>query len=220
LKGMGFEVVPKLNFSCCHDAWLKEYRRKVSTRVYYQLVRDLIADAIAIFDRPKFVHLGMDEEDIYEYQSRENSIVRMRQGDLWWNDVLLMVAEVEKHGARAWVWSDYIRRHPVEEFVRRMPKSVVQSPWTYRTETPSMDDPLIKVYHTLATSGYDVVPCASNCYGLKENFPATAAFCRKNLPAEHYKGMLFAPWMATIPAWRRLLMEGADIFGRAVRENA
>ena len=216
LKEMGFDVVPKLNFSCCHDAWLKEYRKEVSTPEYYQVAKDLISDAFEMFDHPGYVHLGMDEEDIVEYQAPSNSIVRMRQGELWWNDILFLIGEVERHGARAWVWSDYIRRHPLDDFVRRMPKTVVQSPWTYRTEAPSFDDPLVKIYHTLATSGYDVIPCASNCYGLKENFPATAEFCRKNLPAERFMGMLFAPWMATIPAWRRLLEEGVGIFGRAV----
>lgn len=217
LKGLGFEVVPKLNFSCCHDAWLKEYRKMVSTAQYYRILRDLVSDAYEMFMHPKYVHVGMDEEDIYEYQARENSIVRMRQGDLWWHDLLFLVKEVEKHGARAWVWSDYLRRHTAEEFFRRMPKTVVQSPWTYRTESPSFDDPLIAIYKTLTDNGYDTVPCASNCYGLAKNFTATAAFCSENLDPRYYKGILFAPWMATTPVWRRLLLEGVEIFGRAVR---
>jgi len=25
LKGLGLEPIPKLNFSACHDAWLKDY---------------------------------------------------------------------------------------------------------------------------------------------------------------------------------------------------
>ena len=220
LRDMGFEVVPKLNFSCCHDAWLKDYARMVSTRTYYSVAADLIRDVSEIFETPRFIHLGLDEEDIVEYQTRNTSLVRLRQGDLWWHDALFLIGEVEKRGSRAWVWSDYQRRHTLDEFLREMPKTVLQSPWTYRTETPSFDDPLIKIYQTLATNGYDVIPCASNCYGLKANFTATAAFCRANLPPERYKGMLFAPWMATIPPWQRLLREGAEIFGKAVRENA
>ena len=31
LRGMGFEVIPKMNFSACHDTWLKMYDRMVST---------------------------------------------------------------------------------------------------------------------------------------------------------------------------------------------
>lgn len=220
LKAMGFEVVPKLNFSTCHDAWLKDYARMVSTQKYYQVAADVIRDAYEIFDRPNCVHLGMDEEDILSYQSRNTSLVRMRQTDLWWHDFGFFVGEVEKHGARAWVWSDYLRRHKVEEFLAKMPKSVIQSPWTYWSTTPTFEDPLIKIFKTLADNGYDVVPCGSNCYGVKENFPEMAKFCQRQLPAEHFKGMIFAPWMATMPAWRRLLTEGADIFGQAVRALA
>ena len=62
LRGMGFEMVPKLNFSASHDIWLKEYHRMISTPEYYRVCADLIRDAIEIFDHPRFVHLGLDEE--------------------------------------------------------------------------------------------------------------------------------------------------------------
>ena len=217
LKRMGFAVVPKLNFSCCHDFWLKDYARMVSTAKYYQVVADLIRDAYEIFDCPEFIHLGMDEEDIVEYQSRNTTLVRFRQGDLWWYDVRYLIDCVEKLGCRAWVWSDYIRRHSMDEFTRKMPKTVLQSPWTYRTEKPSFDDPLIKIYLSLCEAGYDVIPCASNCYGLKENFPATADFCKKNLPSERYKGMLMAPWIETRAPYGRLLLEASSLVAEARR---
>ena len=219
LTDMGFEVIPKLNFSCCHDAWLKDYARMVSTRRYYEVAADLIRDVYEMFDRPAFIHLGLDEEDIVDYQKRNTSLVRMRQGDLWWHDARFLIDEVEKHGARAWVWSDYIRRHPVEEFVRKMPRTVVQSPWTYRTEKPSFDDPLIRIFLTLAENGYDVIPCGSNCYGNKENFPAMAAFCKANLPADRYRGMLFAPWVQTRAPYGRLLDEASGLMAEAIRRS-
>lgn len=217
LKRMGFAVVPKLNFSCCHDFWLKDYARMVSTAKYYQVVADLIRDAYEMFDHPDFIHLGMDEEDIVEYQSRNTTLVRFRQGDLWWHDVRYLVDCVEKLGCRAWVWSDYVRRHPMDEFARKMPKTVFQSPWTYRTEKPSFDDPLVKIYLSLCEAGYDVIPCASNCYGLKENFPATAVFCKENLPADRYKGMLMASWVETRAPYGRLLREASSLVAEARR---
>ena len=39
---MGFELIPKLNFSTAHDVWMKEYSRMVSTKKYYEVVKDLI----------------------------------------------------------------------------------------------------------------------------------------------------------------------------------
>ena len=217
LKAMGFEVIPKLNFSTCHDIWLKEYARMVSTPKYYEVAADLIRDAWEIFDRPRLIHLGLDEEDIVEYQTRNTSLVRFRQGDLWWHDVSFLFGVVEKLGARPWIWSDYLRRHKSRDFLAKMPKSVVQSPWTYWAEKPSFEDPLIRIFLTLAENGYDTIPCGSNCYGKRENFPAMAEFCRKNLPAEHFKGMLMAPWIQTRAPYGRLLDEASGLVAEAIR---
>ncbi len=205
LRALGFEVVPKINFSASHDIWLKDYHRMVATPTYYQVCRDIIRDTIELFDRPRFVHLGLDEE-VALFQSL-HSIATVRQGELWWHDVRLLIAEVEKYGARAWVWSDYLRHHPVEDFVRRMPKSVVQSPWTYTythfQKSASGVDPSeannMEVMVKLVKAGYDVIPCGSNCYGRKTNLEDLVRFMR-GLPEgerRHVIGFLHAPWIMT-----------------------
>ena len=38
IRSLGMEPLPKLNFSACHDSWLKEYHRMLSTKEYYQVV--------------------------------------------------------------------------------------------------------------------------------------------------------------------------------------
>ena len=217
LRGMGFEVIPKLNFSTTHDAWLGPYERMVSTPEYYAVCAEVIRDVMEVFAPVSHFHIGFDEEDMPNYQ-RDSSLMVMRQGELWWHDINWFVRVVEKYGARAWIWSDYIRRHPLEEFCRKMPKTVVQNPWTYVATKAKMDkDPLIKLYSTLANAGYDVVPCGSNCYGVKENFPEMAAYCKKTLPPEHFKGMIMAPWIKTIEPYRRLHWDAADIMAKAIK---
>ena len=217
LRGMGFEVIPKLNFSTTHDAWLGPYERMVATPEYYAVCADVIRDAMEVFAPVSHFHIGFDEEDMPGYQ-RTSSLMVMRQGELWWHDINWFVRVVEKYGARAWVWSDYIRRHPLEEFCRRMPKTVVQNPWTYRATKATMArDPLIKLYSTLANAGYDVVPTGSNCYGVKENFPEMAEYCKETLPPERFKGMMMAPWIKTIEPYRRLHWEAADIMAKTIK---
>ena len=81
----------------------------------------------------------------------------------------------------------------------------------------AFDDPLIKIYLSLCEAEYDVIPCASNCYGLKENFPATAMFCKENLPPEHFGGMLMAPWVETRAPYGRLLREASSLVAEARR---
>jgi hypothetical protein len=217
LRGMGFEVIPKLNFSTTHDTWLGPYERMVSTQKYYEVCADLIRDTMDVFAGAKHFHIGFDEEDMVSYQ-RRSSLVMYRQGDLWWHDINWFVRQVEKHGARAWIWSDYIRRHPLEEFCQKMPKTVVQNPWTYSVTREKMASaPLIKLYSTLAEAGYDVAPCGSNCYGVTENFPAMAEYCKAKLPPERFKGMLMAPWIKTIEPYRRLHWQAADLMADAIR---
>ena len=215
LRGMGFEMVPKLNFSASHDIWLKDYHRMISTPEYYRVCADLIRDAIEIFDHPRFVHLGLDEET--PTFQRWHTFAAVRQGDLWWHDILLLIREVEKHDARAWIWSDYIRRHPLAEFERRMPKSVVQCPWTYTythfqqaaVETDPSENKNMEVMVKLLGAGYDVIPCGSNCYGCKTNLEDLVRFFsrRPESDRKHVLGFLHAPWLMMRPCFERRFRE-------------
>lgn len=53
LRAMGFEVIPKLNFSTSHDVWLGDYSRMISTPTYYRVCRDLIEEVAEVF-KPKY----------------------------------------------------------------------------------------------------------------------------------------------------------------------
>ena len=215
LRLMGFEPVPKLNLSTSHDIWLKDYHRMVSSPKYYQVVKDLIRDVCEIFDNPRFFHLGLDEEVVH-FQNGQK-LVLVRQGDLWWHDVLLFVREVERHGARAWVWSDYLRHHEPEEFVRRMPKSVVQSPWWYIGNFDPEKNLPTKAMVRLAKLGYDVVPCSSNCYSHPDAMGKLVEFCRKTFDPAHVLGFQMAPWLEMNPVFEKRWFESADLLAASRR---
>ena len=194
LRGMGLEPIPKLNFSTTHDAWLKEYNRMISTPEYYRVVKDLIRDVYEIFESPRFFHLGLDEEKS-SFHVKGLPIMIVRQGELWWHDLLFYVHEVESHGMRAWVWSDYLRYHEPAEFLRRMPKSVVQSPWWYIGTFDPVKNLPTKAMIRLAELGYDVVPCSSNCYGHPDAMKHLVEFSRKTFDRRHLLGFQMAPWL-------------------------
>jgi hypothetical protein len=109
IRRMGLEPIPKLNFSTGHDQWLKEYHYMTSTARYYQVVADVIRDVAEVFEHPRYFHLGFDEEVPAAFSKRKMMVVR--QGDLWWHDLYFYFGEVEKHGARPWIWSDYFWKH-------------------------------------------------------------------------------------------------------------
>lgn len=215
LRGMGLEPIPKLNFSACHDAWMGPYSRCVSTDAYYAVCRDLIAEVIDLFDRPRFFHLGMDEETAGHQRYADYAVIR--QGKLWWHDFLFLVKQVERGGSRAWIWSDYVWHHP-EEFYRRMPKSVLQSNWYYGAEFRKGIN-YVKAYLDLEAHGYDQVPTGSSWSDL-DNFPKTVQYCRRNIARERLLGFMQTPWVPTIRSVRRKHLEAIEAVEKATGKKA
>ena len=217
LRSMGLEPIPKLNFSATHDVWLKEYARMLSTETYYKVCADVIRDVCEMFDRPRLMHLGYDEES-YEHQ-RDFNFFAARQGELWWHDFLFLEKEVERHGVRPWIWSDYVWQHR-EEFFRRMPKSVVQSNWHYGGEfdfskITKTRAARIRIYEDFDKAGFDQIPAGSN-WECDTNFASTVKYCRSVCSSEHLKGFLMTTWHFTLPQWVKKNLEAIDHVGAAI----
>ena len=208
LKSMGLEPIPKLNFSATHHMWLKEYSRMVSTRPYYRVCADILKDVADIFETPRFIHLGFDEETPNNQKKR--LMVVARQGGQWWHDLLWFVRGVEKLGSRAWIFSDYGWHHP--EFLEKCPKSVLQSNWYYNEDAVGYDvdkmtdwfKPKLRLFADLDKAGFDQVPCPSNWVStkLKESGKTdnsdcageVVKYCRANISPERLKGFMMASW--------------------------
>jgi len=200
IRELGIEPIPKLNFSTAHDVWLGKYSRMVSTDIYYGVCRDLIEEVIEIFEKPRFFHLGMDEETYAHQQHLLYAVVR--HFDLWWNDLYFFVNEVEKKNVKAWVWSDYIWNH-TEEFLQKMPKTVIQSNWYYGINFDLNDErtgKYVSGYIELEKGGYKQVPTGSN-HAYFENFEKTVEFCKKNISSENLLGFLQTVWRPTVKEW-------------------
>ena len=219
LRGMGFEVIPKMNFSACHDTWLKDYHRMVSTKKYYQVCEDLIRDAVEIFDHPRLFHLGYDEETA-SHQAQHLFAV-CRQGELWWHDFLWFADVTEKAGSRPWIWSDYVWNHK-DEFLRRMPKSVLQSNWYYGSKfNPSeMGDrgKYVEAYEWLDKAGFEQVPTGSN-FSCDTNFAGTVEFCDAHCRPELVKGYMMAPWTRTFSIHEEKSMQAIDQMAAVIRKR-
>ena len=208
LKQMGLEPIPKMNFSATHHQWLKKYSRMLSTQPYYQVCSDVIRDVAEIFGRPRFMHLGFDEEKLENQRNR--LVVCVRQNEMWWHDLLWFVKQVEKQGSRAWIFSDYGWRHP--EFIEKCPKSVLQSNWYYNEDVQGYDidkmkdwfKPKLRLFADLDKAGFEQVPCPSNWLspklkesGRKDNSDCArevVKYCRANISPERLKGFMMASW--------------------------
>jgi hypothetical protein len=207
LRGLGLEPIPKLNFASTHDAWLKEYGRMVSTPRYYEVCADLIEEVCALFDRPRFFHLGMDEETCQH--QRYYAYLVVRQHELYWHDFHYLCDQVERHGVRPWIWSDCIW-HRAPTFVEQVSSAVLQSNWYYGLDFPDpcSGEPdregkvgMPDAYVTLDQYGYDQIPTASN-HSTPHNFGRTVEWCRQHLAPERLLGFLTAPWRPTTEQYR------------------
>jgi hypothetical protein len=220
LKELGITLVPKLNFSTAHDLWLGDYHRMVSTLTYYRVCSDLIAEVIEIFDNPPLVHIGYDEETWVHQSWYEYSVIR--QHDLWWRDFLWFVEQVESHGARPWIWSDYIWEH-TNTFLERMPRSVIQSNWYYRanfdmekerreaaergldlSQSPAEGRTKSTMFHAyldLEAGQFDQVP-AGSVDVTDDNFPDTVTWVQQHLPSKRIIGFMQTTWRPLLERYR------------------
>ena len=211
IRALGMEPIPKLNFSTCHHTWLKQYRRMVSTPLYYQVCADVIGEVAEVFGNPRLFHLGLDEEDTVGNQ-RLRECVHIRGEELWWHDVYFYLGEVETRGLRPWVWA----------YVSRMPKSVLQSNWFYNLfkvwDSSHWFSKAIRTYELLDKHGFDQVPTCS-CYEIgAKNIYQTLSHGKAVISPSHLQGYLVAPWHSTAEENIYELKNNAYGFYRARRD--
>ncbi len=220
LRKIGMIAIPKLNFSSSHDQWLGPWRPYLSTPEYFKVCAEVIRDVAAVFDESPLFHLGYDEETFRIQNINKFKYMRLRSGDLWWRDFLWFVDEVQKYGMRPWIWSDACWYHK-DEFLARMPRTVLQTNWYYSREfdlakLPEKTRPEVDTYKTLEKARYDQMPCGST-YSCRENFANTIAHCRNIVKGDRLKGFLMAPWYyRTQEDKRGKIMESLDVMEEAI----
>lgn len=198
MRALGIEPIPKLNFSTCHDTWMKQYRRMVSTPAYYQFCADVIREVCEVFDHPRFFHLGCDEE-VPDLQKTYEMVV-VRNADLWWHDFYFLCRECEKNGTRPWIWSDYLWKNE-ELFLKNMPKDVLQSNWFYGDFKDYGDNHpgsrrSIECYELLDKHGFEQIPTGST-WSRADNLCQTVGHGKNKLDQSRLLGFLGAPWSFT-----------------------
>lgn len=234
LKAMGLEVIPKLNFSTSHNGWLKHYRRMISTKKYYQVCEDIIQDVCEIFGHPRFFHIGCDEE-LVSHQKAFGCFqyIVVRNRELWEHDFNHLVRTCEKNGTRCWAWSDYTWSHP--DFLKRCPRSVLMSNWFYDdanggfelSRNKTWGRKQLQNFYDLERYGFDQIPCGTNWVGggrkkLKigadDVIGKLVKLCRRDVPPNHLKGFMMAPWKSLDTQKNfETVMKAIDLFAEAIK---
>ena len=214
MRERGIEPVPKLNFSSCHDVWLKEYSRMKGTAKYYEVVKDLIDEVCEVFDRPSLFHLGMDEEDL---ATHKKGMTIIRCNEMWFRDLRFYMDCVQKNGVRPWIWGDFYWKHP-DDFAKNISKECLISNWGYMRYEESHERVKMQYdsYIALAKLGYDQLPCGSG-WCCHQNIAQIVHFFKKNgLVNEHLKGFMVAPWTGTLEVNRYDMLDNAYRISKAM----
>jgi hypothetical protein len=202
-RDLGLEPIPKLNFATTHDVWLKEYRKMVGTEQYHRVCNDLITEVIALFDRPRFFHIGMDEEDLPNHRGLGLEHIVIREGQAWLDAVNRFDETIRKNGSRTWMWGDPLwpgRR----ETVLPIPKHILVSDWNYsdRKEYPTST--------AIVKMGYDNIPTASN-WTVDRNASLFSRFAAERLDPRKVPGMLMTVWNPTLQHSRHNLLNAVSL---------
>lgn len=210
VRALGLEPIPMLNFSSYHDAWLREYGYEKGSETYRRVVGELIDEVCAIFDAPRFFHLGMNEEDLLDPSHArlwwQNSYTkeksRVRSEEEWWRDLHHLIACVEKNGARPWIYGDYYYDHP-NGWEERLPKScVISHGWFERIVLDAHGNyPKRRAYEACRETyemGYDQIPMGSDWTSQQNIAQFVYFYMEHEYVNEHLLGFNACPMQATV----------------------
>ena len=207
MRERGIEPIPKLNFSACHDVWLKEYSWMKGTQKYYEVVKDLIDEVCEVFDHPSLFHLGMDEEDM---PNHKKGMTIIRCNDLWAHDLYFYMDCVQKNGARPWIWADFYWKH-ADFFKQKIPKECLLSNWGYMRYCEEHERVKMQYdsYIALSELGYDQIPCGSLWCCHQNMGQLVHFFVKHGLIDEHLLGFMITPWTGISEVNRYDLLDNA-----------
>jgi hypothetical protein len=193
MRALGIEPIPKLNFSTCHDTWMKQYRRMISTPAYYQFCADVIREVCEVFDHPRFFHLGCDEALPFDFSKESIDALCDYVGGI--------ATELRAKGRRAIVWGDmFLYRHPEYEpknnytcaapsaeveryFLSRLDRSIVIADWEYWAPVAPVETASV-----FQKAGFDTLLCPSDV-GIENTKAALSTVTEQSL-----MGFLHTTW--------------------------
>ena len=155
-RALGITLLPKLNFSTIHDAWMGEYSKMVCTGTYYHVVNDLIREVYEIFEKPAYIHIGLDEEDAKHCTAKGLSI--FRTGEQYWYDVRFYIDCVTATGAKPVAWSCPLFEDPEAYKAHIAPDEqilgYISAPWF---STPPENEPYFEETFRAMKDAWDAI---------------------------------------------------------------
>lgn len=215
LRRLGLTPLPKYNFSCGHNAWMKKYSYMVGTEEYDQVCNDIVKETIDLFDKPAFFHLGLEEENVESQKNFPIAVIRSPEKKT--KDALALIDICLKQEVRPWIWMDPQTLDSFggeEEFRRNIPQETLISNWYYQSIYPGKSSDSVRLYDRINEWGYEQVPTSSTCYAW-QNTQQTMSYCKGRLADDKLKGFMTAAWLFTTSDFYYGLLNDAWTFRKA-----
>lgn len=222
LRSIGITPIPKCNFSCGHNAWLKDYAYMVGTPIHYQVCKDVIEELIELFENPPYFHLGLEEEDYNSQSGQPIAIIRAPWKKV--EDANFLFDVCRAHGVRPWIWAchnDVAAFGGDEAFCKNVGKDVILSNFYYNSircnDQAIKNYPFAEYCDKFAVWGYDQIPTGST-WSWHVNNKDIMRFCKNYIDDSSICGYMTAPWLMTIEKKYYALLADADNFAHARRD--
>lgn len=180
-RGLGLELVPKLNFAQSHlhhhNDWFRPHHELRDSDEYWRLAFEIIDELIEEIKPPRFFHVGMDEDHDRSHAQYARAIERLHSG-------------LKERGLRAVVWNDSahegtpwadVHAEKCRAAEERIPKDVVEVLWSYRS---TASEPLKR----LVDQGFEV-------WGAPGATEEQVRAWRKDITELGGKGLLLTRWI-------------------------
>lgn len=222
LRAKGFCVLPKLDFSAAHDAWLGEYHQTVGSLLYERVVKEIIDEVCELFDNPPYFHLGMGDE--YADAQKYYGHCIIRNVNIFWREMYQMWDALSAHGVRPWISSEYYQRYPKAFLAKLSPEVLLSVEYSSRLYP---EDPMgirsisseQKLFKELCRSGYDFIPEVT-VHGIRQTANDVFWYADRNFRGnERFKGIMAVSDMATVETAQYGIMHIAQRFGAAKHEH-
>lgn len=207
LRSIGLTPIPKCNFSCGHNAWLKDYAYMVGTQTFNSVCKDIVEELIELFDTPSMFHLGLEEEDA-GLMAENYPVTVIRSHEKKAADAIELFDVCRAHGVRPWIWAEANNVQAFggdEAFQKYVGKDVILSNWYYgilRYEPDSREKyPFADYCVKFGEWGYEQIPTGST-WSWHLNNKDIMRFCKNEVAPESIKGYMSASWM--LPTQKKL----------------
>ncbi|HNT33676.1 MAG TPA: glycoside hydrolase family 20 zincin-like fold domain-containing protein, partial [bacterium] len=147
----------------------------------YQLMFDLLDEAIEVFRQPKYVHIGHDEFDMRGTFPAHEECRKLGKAALYEMDTLKLYEYLQSKGVGTMMWGDILLEQHYTDMMRRLPKDILITDWHY---APAKEYPSVPFFtgHRL-----DVLCCPWNT---KTNITSFSQYAS----AHNAQGMLQTTW--------------------------